>query len=93
MNYDVLLSFSLENKQSDPSQPLYPSIPTGTLGPVAPIHPTDYQKEAMEQIFRDVAGDDMEIDWMELKRILDQTMRDGNFVFIFGITHCLHYIH
>lgn len=32
----------------------------------------------MERIFRDVAGDDMEIDWMELKRILDQTMRDGN---------------
>lgn len=31
----------------------------------------------MEKIFRDVAGDDMEIDWMELKRILDQTMRDG----------------
>lgn len=34
----------------------------------------------METIFRDVAGDDMEIDWMELKRILDQTMRDGKFL-------------
>lgn len=46
---------------------------------MAHIHPTDTQKEAMEKIFRDVAGDDMEIDWMELKRILDQTMRDGKF--------------
>lgn len=46
---------------------------------MAPIHPNDTQKEAMEKIFRDVAGDDMEIDWMELKRILDQTMRDGKF--------------
>lgn len=62
-------------------QPLYPTIPSETLGLVAPIRPTDTQKEAMEKTFRDVAGDDMEIDWMELKRILDQTMRDGNFFF------------
>lgn len=81
----------LKKTQSDPSQPLYPTIPAGTLGPVAPIHPTDTQKEAMEKIFRDVAGDDMEIDWMELKRILDQTMRDGKFLTYNLI--CLHQTH
>lgn len=36
------------------------------------------QKEAIEKIFRDVAGDNMEIGWMELKRILDHMMLDGN---------------
>lgn len=31
----------------------------------------------MEKLFIDIAGDDMEVDWMELKRILDHSMRDG----------------
>lgn len=31
----------------------------------------------MERLFLDVAGVDQEVDWMELKRILDHSMRDG----------------
>ncbi|XP_059608759.1 calpain-B isoform X4 [Phlebotomus argentipes] len=40
-----------------------------------PSYP-DPQKSAMEKLFLDIAGDDMEVDWMELKRILDHSMKD-----------------
>ncbi|XP_037918203.1 calpain-A isoform X4 [Hermetia illucens] len=43
--------------------------------PPSPNYP-DPQKSAMEKLFMEIAGDDMEVDWMELKRILDHTMRD-----------------
>lgn len=33
----------------------------------------------MEKLFRDIAGDDMEIDWLKLKRILDHTMSSGDY--------------
>ncbi|XP_055380827.1 calpain-A-like [Condylostylus longicornis] len=36
----------------------------------------DPQKQALERLFRDIAGSDMEVDWMELKKILDHSMRD-----------------
>lgn len=39
--------------------------------------PADPQKAALERLFRDIAGPDMEVDWVELKRILDHSMRDG----------------
>lgn len=39
----------------------------------------------MERIFIEIAGDDMEVDWMELKRILDHTMRDGKINFCFYV--------
>lgn len=69
----------MKNKsiQNDPTKPLYPALPAGGAGGISSINPNDAQKAAMEKLFRDVAGDDMEIDWMELKRLLDQTMRDG----------------
>lgn len=35
----------------------------------------------MEKLFIDIAGDDMEVDWMELKRILDHSFRDGKQIF------------
>ncbi|XP_053684454.1 calpain-B-like isoform X2 [Sabethes cyaneus] len=34
------------------------------------------QRQAMERLFLDVAGADGEVDWMELKRILDHSFRD-----------------
>lgn len=37
----------------------------------------DPRTAALEKLFIEIAGDDMEIDWMELKRILDHSMRDG----------------
>ncbi|XP_075165551.1 calpain A isoform X3 [Haematobia irritans] len=51
---------------------LYPSMPMPT--PVAPA--VDPQKEALQRLFKSVAGADMEVDWMELKRILDHSLRD-----------------
>lgn len=34
-------------------------------------------KEEIEKLFYQVAGADGEIDWQELKRLLDQIMKDG----------------
>jgi hypothetical protein len=34
----------------------------------------------MEQMFIDIAGSSQEIGWIELKRILDHSMRDGKFL-------------
>lgn len=34
-------------------------------------------KEEIERLFNETAGLDGEIDWQELKRLLDQIMKDG----------------
>lgn len=48
---------------------------------VLPVFPTpksiDTQKESLRRLFDSIAGQDMEVDWMELKRVLDFSMRDG----------------
>ena len=41
-----------------------------------PYKPTP-QRSAMEKLFTEVAGSDQEVDWMELKRILDHSFREG----------------
>lgn len=38
--------------------------------------PEDPQREGLRRLFRSIAGADMEVDWMELKRILDHSLRD-----------------
>ena len=38
----------------------------------------DKTKDKVKEFFRKIAGDDMEVDWMELKEILDFALRDGN---------------
>ncbi|KAH8398927.1 hypothetical protein KR222_005072 [Zaprionus bogoriensis] len=38
--------------------------------------PSDPQKESLRRLFDSIAGNDMEVDWMELKLILDNSMRD-----------------
>lgn len=40
----------------------------------------DPRQSALEKLFIDIAGDDMEVDFMELKRILDHSMRDGEWL-------------
>lgn len=37
----------------------------------------DSERVAMEKIFTIVAGEDGEIDWMELAELLKRAMRDG----------------
>lgn len=49
-----------------------PAVPSGPAPTPKPI------EDSTEKLFKEIAGDDMEIDWMELKRILDHTMRDGS---------------
>lgn len=49
---------------------LYPNMPS-------PVKPVDPQRDALQRLFNSVAGADMEVDWMELKRILDHSLRDG----------------
>ena len=43
------------------------------------------QKSALEKLFIDIAGEDGEVDWMELKRILDHSMRDGELFNVFRL--------
>ncbi|XP_030387749.1 calpain-A isoform X2 [Scaptodrosophila lebanonensis] len=38
--------------------------------------PVDPQRDSLRRLFDSIAGADMEVDWMELKRILDHSMRD-----------------
>lgn len=58
-----------EGENDDNNARLYPSIPS-------PIKPVDPQRDALQRLFNSVAGQDMEVDWMELKRILDHSLRD-----------------
>lgn len=37
----------------------------------------DRNEEKVREFFKKLAGDDMEVDWMELKEILDFAMRKG----------------
>lgn len=37
----------------------------------------DRNAEKVREFFKKLAGDDMEVDWMELKEILDFAMRKG----------------
>lgn len=38
----------------------------------------DKAQDKVKEHFRKIAGEDMEVDWMELKEILDYAMRNGN---------------
>ena len=38
----------------------------------------DKTQDKVKEFFRKIAGEDMEVDWMELKEILDYAMRNGN---------------
>lgn len=38
-------------------------------------------EDKVKEFFRKLAGDDMEVDWMELKEILDYAMRKGKLIF------------
>lgn len=54
----------------------------------SPVKPVDPQRDALQRLFNSVAGADMEVDWMELKRILDHSLRDGKCI-LFVNTHCI----
>jgi calpain len=41
------------------------------------VIPDPADRSAMEKLFLEVAGDDREVDWMELQTILNQCMKDG----------------
>lgn len=53
-------------------EPTLPTVPAS--GPAPAPKPLN---DSTEKLFKEIAGDDMEVDWMELKRILDHSMRDG----------------
>ncbi|KAM8709706.1 hypothetical protein ACLKA7_016503 [Drosophila subpalustris] len=46
------------------------------LPPPTPKEEDDPQRIALKRLFDSVAGDDEEVDWQELKRILDHSMKD-----------------
>lgn len=47
-----------------------------SLPPPTPKEEDDPQRIALKRLFDSVAGSDEEVDWQELKRILDHSMRD-----------------
>lgn len=55
-----------------------PTLPTVPVVPSGPAPAPKAIEDSAEKLFREVAGEDMEVDWMELKRILDHSMRDGS---------------
>ncbi|XP_055839215.1 calpain-A isoform X2 [Episyrphus balteatus] len=46
------------------------------VAPAIPSQPLDPQRESLRRLFQSIAGADQEVDWMELKRILDHSMKD-----------------
>ncbi|XP_065091820.1 calpain-A-like isoform X4 [Ochlerotatus camptorhynchus] len=50
----------------------------------------DPQREAMEKLFLDVAGIDGEVDWMELKMVLDHCFRDDIAIAAKGVSRSYH---
>lgn len=50
---------------------MYPDLPIPSAPPK--------ENQELENLFLKVAGSDQEIDWIELKRILDYSMKDGKF--------------
>lgn len=42
-----------------------------------PIPEEQKGDDKVKEFFRKIAGDDMEVDWMELKEILDYALRNG----------------
>lgn len=53
---------------------LYPDLPDMPK-------PEPKENQELENLFLRVAGSDQEIDWIELKRILDYSMKDGKSFF------------
>lgn len=50
----------------------------------------DPQRQAMEKLFLDVAGVDGEVDWMELKLVLDHCFRDDIAIAAKGVSRSYH---
>jgi hypothetical protein len=42
--------------------------------------------DKVKEFFAKIAGEDMEVDWMELKEILDYAMRNGNVIWLLQLT-------
>ncbi|EDW01886.1 GH20201 [Drosophila grimshawi] len=64
----MMIMLATEDKADD----VVPGYPTPK--------PMDPQKESLRRLFDSIAGKDMEVDWMELKLILDHSMRDAPIV-------------
>lgn len=42
------------------------------------------RNERIKEFFQKIAGEDLEVDWVELKQILDYAMKNGIYVIIIG---------
>lgn len=59
--------------------------------PTGPGIPETMSKVEIARLFHEVAGPDGEIDWQELKRLMDQIMKDGKRLFLLTIKEfCTH---
>lgn len=46
--------------------------------------------DKVKEYFLKLAGDDMEVDWVELKDILDYSMRNGEFIVFLFLLQCFY---
>lgn len=58
--------------------------------PTGPGIPETMSKVEIARLFHEVAGPDGEIDWQELKRLMDQIMKDGKRLLLFNNQRLLH---
>lgn len=58
--------------------------------PTGPGIPETMSKVEITRLFHEVAGPDGEIDWQELKRLMDQIMKDGKRLLLFNNQRILH---
>lgn len=58
--------------------------------PTGPGIPETMSKVEIARLFHEVAGPDGEIDWQELKRLMDQIMKDGKRLLLFNNQRILH---
>lgn len=49
----------------------------------------DEQRKRVQQFFKTVAGEDNEIDWSELKEVLDMAMKRGNSPFLYPLSRAI----
>lgn len=75
LRFVILSRKTFENIVNSKVEPTHPTVPAVPSGPAPAPKPMD---DSTEKLFREIAGEDMEVDWMELKRILDHSMRDGS---------------
>ncbi|PSN50085.1 Calpain-A [Blattella germanica] len=75
-NDDEVGMGEMDERVRDTADGFVPDMDTDVVNQPEPEE--DKSQDKVKEFFRKIAGDDMEVDWMELKEILDYAMRNEN---------------